>query len=153
MRVEGRGEGVHDLEEAGAAEGVLFAFEGEEVVFELVHAAVECACRNDVSAGKDLARLEWFGVGLTVLLDLMAHDALLAGCLVNLEEETGFFIVVVFFYQAVPGESVGDEIWDVFVLDSRCLLVYAVKAPNEGVVADAHVGSFLGKLIGLITQH
>jgi hypothetical protein len=60
---------------------------------------------------------------------------------------------VVFFYQAVPGESVGDEIWDVFVLDSRCLLVYAVEAANEGVVADAHVGSFLGELIGLITQY
>jgi hypothetical protein len=56
------------------------------------------------------------GLGLTVLLNLVAHDALLAGGLVKLEEEACLLITVMFFNQPVPGERVGDEVREVRLL-------------------------------------
>ena len=50
------------------------------------------------------------GLGLTVLLDLVAHDALLAGGLIDGQEEARFLVVVVFLYQPMPSESVRDKV-------------------------------------------
>jgi hypothetical protein len=45
-----------------------------------------------------------------MLLNLMAHNAMLASGLVNLEEEARLLIVVVLLDQSVPGERIGDEV-------------------------------------------
>jgi hypothetical protein len=55
-------------------------------------------------------------LGLTVLLNLVAHDALLAGGLVNKYEKAPLLIAMMFFNQPVPGERVGDEVREVRLL-------------------------------------
>jgi hypothetical protein len=84
-----------------------------------------------------------------VLLNLVAHDTLLAGGLVNFQEEAGLLIVVVLLDQPVPGKSVGDEVRKVGLLQARCLLVDAVEASDERIVADAHMRGFCSETVGL----
>lgn len=110
---------------------------------------MECGCIVNESA--------WLGVTgrrikLTVLLHLVAHDALLAGGLINFQEEAGLLIVVVFLDQPVPGESVGNKIWAIRPLQAGRLLVDAVETTDERIMADAHVRSFHSEAIGLIAN-
>ena len=85
----------------------------------------------------------------TVLIDGGVQQALPACCPVEGGEELGLLVVVVLRDAVVPGEAVADEVVLVAGPDAGSLLVDAVQAADEGVVAQGHVGGFEREWIGL----
>ena len=84
-----------------------------------------------------------------MLLYLLAHDALLAGCLVDFEKQSSLLIPMVLLNQSMPGEGVSNKIRIIRLFQARCLLVDAVEAPDEGVMTDAHVRCLHREAVGL----
>jgi hypothetical protein len=84
-----------------------------------------------------------------VLLNLLAHNALLASGFVDFEEEAGLLIAMMLLYQSVPSEGVNNKVREVRFFQPRGLLVYAVETSDKRIVTDAHVRCFHGEAISL----
>jgi hypothetical protein len=69
-----------------------------------------------------------------VLMDGALHQTLPTSGLVNIWEELSLFVMVVDNYTLNPGQTVTNKVGLVVVeSESRCLLVDAVEATDEGV--------------------
>ena len=85
-----------------------------------------------------------------MLFNCIIHHAGLANSLVNGREKLGFLVMVMFCDTVVPGQAITHKIESVGWLYSWSLLVDAVEATDEGIVAQSHVGGFNGERVRLV---
>ena len=85
-----------------------------------------------------------------MLIYRTVHHAFLTGGLLDGGKELGFFVVMVFRNAVMPSEAIADEIAAIARPDPWSLLIDAVEAANEGIVAQDHVRSFNGKRVRLV---
>lgn len=82
-----------------------------------------------------------------MLLDGAVHDAFFARSLVDGGEEGGLLIVVMLRNTCLPGETITNKVIAVGRLDAWSLLVDAVEATDEGIMAQGHVGCLDGERV------
>lgn len=85
-----------------------------------------------------------------MLIHSSIHQPILPRGLVKSGEQLSFFIVVMLSNAVTPCDAIADKICLVSRLDARSLLVDAVEAADEGVMAQSHVRRFNSKWICLV---
>lgn len=81
------------------------------------------------------------------------HQALFVRRLVDGGEELVLLVMMMLRDAVMPSYTVADKLLLVGRLDARSLLIDAIEASDEGVVAQGHVGGFDGKWVCLIKAY
>ena len=70
-----------------------------------------------------------------MLFNFAVHDTFLAHGVLDGREEESFLVAMVFLDTVMPCQTIADEIFRVGWLDTWSLLVDAVEASDEGIMA------------------